>query len=246
MESNQEKLIKEKKLQDQQILVLNEKIVSLENNLLSFMKDKLESTDNEVKMMQNEPERVKDLERKVEECLDILVHSEIELRLFEVKNGLEKITNMKNQNQVNESPHKSNKMNEDTLACDDASNESKTVKHVTENQVRKEIEFCVDIQRKLRMRVSTIWRENFDQNRKMLENFKEDLNNNFKKMTVEVSLPVHKLKMYEEKINKFNSECYAILNKKITKNDKTSIFKRTMKSNYETLINEMIQIRNLK
>ena len=65
-------------------------------------------------------------------------------------------------------------------------------------------------------------------------------------MTVEVSLPVHKLKMYEEKINKFNSECYAILNKKITKNDKTSIFKRTMKSNYETLINEMIQIRNLK
>ena len=34
LESNQEKLIKEKKLQDQQILVLNEKIVSLENNLL--------------------------------------------------------------------------------------------------------------------------------------------------------------------------------------------------------------------
>ena len=65
-------------------------------------------------------------------------------------------------------------------------------------------------------------------------------------MTQEVSLPAHKFNKYEDEINKFNTKCYEILNKKITKNDKTSIFKRTMKTNYETLINEMIKIRNLK
>ena len=65
-------------------------------------------------------------------------------------------------------------------------------------------------------------------------------------MTMEVTLPMHKLRMYEEVINKFNSECYKILNKKITKNDKTSIFKRTMKANYEALINETIKSRNSK
>ena len=121
------------------------------------------------------------------------------------------------------------------------------MKHVsTEDLARREIEFCVEIQKKLRMRISTIWKENFEQNRKMLETFKEDLNTNFKKMTVEVSLPVQKLKKYEDEINNFNSECYKILNKKITKNDKTSIFKRTMKTNYEALVDKLIQIRNLK
>ena len=80
----------------------------------------------------------------------------------------------------------------------------------------------------------------------MLETFKEDLNSNFKKMTVEVSLPVQKLKKYEDEINKFNSDCYKILNKKITKNDKTSIFKRTMKINYEALVDKLIKIRNVK
>ena len=63
---------------------------------------------------------------------------------------------------------------------------------------------------------------------------------------MEVTLPIQKLKMYEEVINEFNSECFKVLNKKMTKNDKTSIFKRTMKANYEALINEMIKIRNSK
>ena len=116
----------------------------------------------------------------------------------------------------------------------------------TENYVRREIEFSVEIQRKLRERVSAIWKEKFDKNRKSLENFKEDLNTNFKKMTKEVSLPLHKFRKYEDVITKFNAKCYEIMNKNITKNDKTSIFKRTMKTNYETLINEIIQIRNLK
>ena len=65
-------------------------------------------------------------------------------------------------------------------------------------------------------------------------------------MTMEVTLPIQKLRMYEEVINEFNSECFKVLNKKMTKNDKTSIFKRTMKANYEALINEMIKIRNSK
>ena len=36
---------------------------------------------------------------------------------------------------------------------------------------------------------------------------------------MEVSLPIHKLKKYEDEINKFNTECYEILNRKINKND---------------------------
>ena len=220
-------------------------------------------------------EKVSELEKDVEECLDIVVRSEMEQRLGglevdqsnmeqrlgAVEVSLEKITNILEK--------VTNRMNEDTLVCDDSSRElkfQKTVKNVStatficddttkepkdqntvkEDLVKKEIEFCVDIQRKLRMRINTIWKENFEQNRKMLENFKEDLNANFKRMTMEVSLPVNKFKQYEEEINNFNSECYKILNKKITKNDKTSIFKRTMKSNYEALIDKMIKIRNLK
>ena len=72
-----------------------------------------------------------------------------------------------------------------------------------------------------RERVSTIWKETFDKNRKTLESFREDWNTNFKKMTMEVTLPIQKLKMYEEVINEFNSECFKVLNKKMTKNDKT-------------------------
>ena len=228
--------------------------------------------DNIIKMLN---EKVSELEKDVEECLDIVVRSEMEQRLGglevdqsnmeqrlgAVEVSLEKITNILEK--------VTNRMNEDTLVCDDSSRElkfQKTVKNVStatficddttkepkdqntvkEDLVKKEIEFCVDIQRKLRMRINTIWKENFEQNRKMLENFKEDLNANFKRMTMEVSLPVNKFKQYEEEINNFNSECYKILNKKITKNDKTSIFKRTMKSNYEALIDKMIKIRNLK
>jgi len=122
MESNQEKLIKEKKLQDQQILVLNEKIVSLENNLLSFMKDKLVSTENEVKM-QNEPERVKDLEKKVDECLDMIVYNNFEIRLGDVENRLHEINNINSQDQVNERSYKAHEMNKDTSACHDATKE---------------------------------------------------------------------------------------------------------------------------
>ena len=96
------------------------------------------------------------------------------------------------------------------------------------------------------MRISTIWKEDFEQNRKMLENFKEDLNSSFRNMTLEVSIPVHKVIKYEEEINKFNTECYKIKNKKFNKNDKTSILKRTLKTNYEKLMNELIKVRNLK
>ena len=46
LKSNQDKLMQEKKLQEQQIQVLHDKIVSLENNLISFMKDTFVSDDN--------------------------------------------------------------------------------------------------------------------------------------------------------------------------------------------------------
>ena len=123
-------------------------------------------------------------------------------------------------------------MNVDTFVCDDASKEPKvqnTLKNVsTEDKtyVRREIEFCVDVQKKLRMKVSTIWREKFEQNKKMLENFKEDLNANFKKMTQEVSLPAHKFNKYEDEINKFNSKWYEVLNEMITKITKRASLKR--------------------
>ena len=203
-------------------------------------------------------EKVTDLERNVEELFDVCIYSEMEIRFADVENKVdyitnilpEKIKNFKNQNEVNERSNESHEMIEDTFACDDSSNKTEaqnTVNQVsTENYVRREIEFSVEIQRKLRERVSAIWKEKFDKNRKSLENFKENLNTNFKKMTKEVSLPLHKFRKYEDVITKFNAKCYEIMNKKITKNDKTSIFKRTMKTNYETLINEIIQIRNLK
>ena len=139
------------------------------------------------------------------------------------------------------------KMDSNTLACDDTFTKVQNkVENVSKESLRKEIEFCVDIQKKLRVRLSSIWRENFETNRKMLEHFKEELNIMFKKMTLGVSLSGQKLSKYEDLINKFNSECYEIKNKNISKNDKTSIFKRTIKTNYETLINDLINIRNSK
>ena len=195
-------------------------------------------------------ERVSELEKNVEEVFDECIYPEVAARIVEVENDIEDI--IKFLPPVKDSSNEEDKMNVDTFVCDDASKEPKvqnTVKNVStedKSYVRREIEFCVDVQKKLRMKVSTIWREKFEQNKKMLENFKEDLNANFKKMNQEVSLPAHKFNKYEDEINKFNTKCYEILNKKITKNDKTSIFKRTMKTNYETLLNEMIKIRNLK
>ena len=144
-------------------------------------------------------------------------------------------------------------MDEDNFVCNDSSKEPEIQDKVdivsTEDDFHyysREIDFCIDIQKKLRMRISTIWKEDFEQNRKMMENFKEDLNSSFRNMTLEVSIPVHKVTKYEEEINKFNTECYKIKNKKFNKNDKTSIFKRTLKTNYEKLMNELIKVRNLK
>ena len=73
--------------------------------------------------------------------IDILVYSNMEIRLGDVEDRLDEIKIMKNQNVV--------EVNENT------------------NKTYWEL------------RISTIWKENFEQSRKMFENFKEDLNTNF-------------------------------------------------------------------
>ena len=132
--------------------------------------------------------------------------------------------------------------------CDDTLKETKDqnpLKNVSTEDIRKEIEFSVDIQRKLKTRITGIWREGYDQNRKMLERFREDLNKSFQKMTMEVSLPVEKLRRYEDVINKFSSDCYDLNNRKFNRNDIYRIYKVTIRTNYEKLVSDLINVRNL-
>ena len=65
-------------------------------------------------------------------------------------------------------------------------------------------------------------------------------------MTKEASLPVDKLRRYEDVIDKFNSDCYDLNNRKFDRNDIYKIFKVTIRANYESLISDIVNVRNLK
>ena len=90
LKSNQDKLIQENRLQNQQIQILNEKIVSLEKNFLTFMKNTLVSDDT-VKQFENQKIATEDVsmhERSLDDYkneLDVYKNSYHELKDMQIK-----------------------------------------------------------------------------------------------------------------------------------------------------------------
>jgi len=90
LKTNQDKLIHLNRLQDQQIQLLNEKIVSLEKNLLSFMKDTFVSDDtvNKFENKKTEEDDVSMHERSLDDYrneLDVYKNAFSELNEMKIK-----------------------------------------------------------------------------------------------------------------------------------------------------------------
>ena len=147
--------------------------------------------------------------------------------------------------QIYSKQHDVSKLDEDTLVNDDCSKKRKfeddvtlNLKNDTTNDLRKEIEFTVDIQNKINEIKSNISDKSSEDAKVILRNFQHHVNENAKNMKMKGD----KKKVFEKVIINFNVECNKILVHSFI----TLIFRDKISEKLQTFLKEVIDLKHIK
>ena len=134
------------------------------------------------------------------------------------------------------------KMDEDTSVSDDHSNNLNQEQSIdTTRGLRKQIEFSVEIQTKVKGIKDEISDKSSLEAKEILKNFKDYVNESVKKPDMKITYSGNKEEVFMKLIDKLNIEC----NKILTHSYKTNIFRTMIDEKLQCFLNELLKIRNL-